>query len=341
MIYLIPESDIYVAGFSKKHITLEPSKISFLSGLAFAFSVTIDDSNRNIHSLCESQSCPAFSNLLISDSDEKKKRQHGSSDNILAMHPINPITEFNSVTNISTYSSEAEYNDNIHEHQLKLLRLPPTQTIINQTYENVFLSSFSGMQDFHFPAIQLPVQQHTPSDLNIGMIKQMNHYINGSNSKLFIGNYLHQKVILKILKEDITYDEETAILEFDTEYAILNRISHQHIVKVLGAGCVPRRFIILEYLDGGSLSVVMRNLRRDYEGKHASNGTNHPSQSHCRFAPNLTLVLSWAKQLADAVVYLHHEFHPAAVIIHRDLKPGVCICIDSTSGALYYVCMYV
>jgi hypothetical protein len=42
--------------------------------------------------------------------------------------------------------------------------------------------------------------------------------------------------------------DPVAVHEFDVEHGILVRVSHPHIIKIMGAGRIPRRFVVLEYL---------------------------------------------------------------------------------------------
>lgn len=109
----------------------------------------------------------------------------------------------------------------------------------------------------------------------------------------------------------------------DVEHGLLSRISHPNIIQLLGAGRVPRRFIVLEYLDGGSLSTVL-----------SKNKNTQPGFTHRFFRrPTFTysLLLSKARDIASALHYLHFKCHLGATIIHRDIKPDN---IGFTSGGL-------
>lgn len=48
-----------------------------------------------------------------------------------------------------------------------------------------------------------------------------------------------------------------AVHEFDVEHGILARINHPQIIRLIGAGRTPRRFIVLEHLHGGTLTNVL------------------------------------------------------------------------------------
>ena len=45
------------------------------------------------------------------------------------------------------------------------------------------------------------------------------------------------------------------------EEHILTHMRHPNIVRLLGSGKSPRRFIVLEYLKGGTLAAVMNKFK--------------------------------------------------------------------------------
>lgn len=133
-------------------------------------------------------------------------------------------------------------------------------------------------------------------------------FASGSNSELFKGELFNRPIVVKMVSEAESVDE-LALLEFDTELELLQRCSHPNILGLLGAGDVPRRFLVLEYLSGGTLSE--RLLQHSSVTERTLN----------RVRPNLYETLKIGIQLADALDYLHYRFHPQACIIHRDVKP--------------------
>ena len=60
-------------------------------------------------------------------------------------------------------------------------------------------------------------------------------------------------VIIKMIRAD-RVGSAVAVAEFDTEEALLSNMSHPHIVTLLGSGRYPRKFLVLELLEGGTLS---------------------------------------------------------------------------------------
>lgn len=69
-------------------------------------------------------------------------------------------------------------------------------------------------------------------------------------------------------------------------------------------GQIP--FLVLERLDGGTLTYLL----------------NKPPNPYSKDNPfKILTALEIMKSLANAMKFLHTEFHPDAVLIHRDIKP--------------------
>ncbi|KAI5060070.1 hypothetical protein GOP47_0024490 [Adiantum capillus-veneris] len=107
--------------------------------------------------------------------------------------------------------------------------------------------------------------------------------------------YNGEEVAIKKFKDHITCSRE-ALLH---EVRILNKLRHKNLVKVLG--CVLNlevRALVLEYMPSGSLEHYSSLQRL-----------------------NWAMVLKVALGIANALVYLHHEYD-VMPIIHGDVKPG-------------------
>ena len=90
---------------------------------------------------------------------------------------------------------------------------------------------------------------------------------------------------------------------------MLSRVSHPNIIKVIGSGESPRKFIVLEYLSGGTL----KRLLEEKPGKSLLSmfsNTGIPLKD----------VLEYAKSLASALDHLHREVCIGATVIHRGLS---------------------
>jgi len=101
---------------------------------------------------------------------------------------------------------------------------------------------------------------------------------------------------------------ETAIYEMETEYDILSKLQHPNIVQLHGRGLmsdgVP--FLVMELLDGGTLS-------------HALGYKSSFQKINITFT--YSQILTYAKDLANALNYIHERAIPKCMCIHRDLKP--------------------
>lgn len=131
-------------------------------------------------------------------------------------------------------------------------------------------------------------------------------------------------------------DDILAIHEFDIEGELLSRLEHPNIIRVLGAGTLPRPFLILERLRDLSKLLDLDKIVTPRKGIF--------SRGPFSFLEMLQL----AKDLAEALNYTQELVHPDAMIIHRDLKPenlgltadrklklfdfGLCRCVKKRSS---------
>jgi len=135
----------------------------------------------------------------------------------------------------------------------------------------------------------------------------------GSNSNVFTAIYKGKKVAVKMLKEKIK-NPITAEQEIVFEAGILARLNHPNIVKLFGAGEDKRKFILIEYLEGGTLSKLLKRKM-----KNPSIEVTQKNAKKCFMSNAIPLarIISIAKSIVQALKYLHHDFSNKAVIIHR------------------------
>lgn len=146
------------------------------------------------------------------------------------------------------------------------------------------------------------------SHLTVEDFTHTQHFTDGTHSNIFKARMVNKPVILKVMKDNIQVNE-VAYEEFIRETIITSCIRHKNIVQSFGCGEVPsiltsimRPLIALEVLDGGSLAARIEKSRN---GQHFSYVSK----------------LLAAKELAEALHYLHEQVHRNCILIHRDLKP--------------------
>jgi len=127
----------------------------------------------------------------------------------------------------------------------------------------------------------------------------------GSNSLVYTAEKYKETIVIKMLKQNV-HNYEVAEQEMNLEMQILMKLEHPNIVSIKGAGTLPRKFIEVDYLEGGTLDDVICKNRLS---------TDPESEGHIKSS------LTIARELASALKYLHNDVHPQATVIHRDLKP--------------------
>merc|ERR1712000_392609 len=165
---------------------------------------------------------------------------------------------------------------------------------------------------YSFPVARIPAVEVIPDDLTFDNFQDLRHLADGSNSNVYTARFQGQQVIVKIISERARTNR-TAVHEFDVEHGMGARMNHPNVVRLLGAGRQPRRFIVLEYLDGGSLSEVL-HINEKKKG-----GIAHKLFKKNTFT--FSALLSMGRDMADAFHYLHNSVHKDATVIHRDIKP--------------------
>eukprot|EP00536_Pseudo-nitzschia_multiseries_P018816 jgi/Psemu1/230355/e_gw1.3162.5.1 len=150
-------------------------------------------------------------------------------------------------------------------------------------------------------------------DLQWKQLSNVDYLTDGGNSWIHTAVYDGKPVVIKTLRPECQ-DEVQAINEIEAEVAVHSRLNHPNVVSFLGAGWTSKkvRFIVLERLDGGTLTQMLgydtriRDRRRRFWRKNQ--------------LPYLT-VLRCARALACALQYCHEQAVPGTMVLHRDLKP--------------------
>jgi serine/threonine protein kinase len=96
--------------------------------------------------------------------------------------------------------------------------------------------------------------------------------------------------------------------------AVHSRLNHPNIVSLLGAGTTSKgvRFVVLERLDGGTLTQML-----GYETRIRDRRRRFWRKKHFSYLD----VLRCARSVSDAMAYCHGRAIPDCMVLHRDLKP--------------------
>lgn len=112
------------------------------------------------------------------------------------------------------------------------------------------------------------------------------------------------KEILPTLADSALSEEELGQMseQFRTEASILSRLDHPNLPKVSDYFAVgAREYLVMDYVAGRDLHEIVR--------EQAKQGALLSEQE----------VLGWARQMLDALEYLHDQTPP---VVHRDIKPA-------------------
>lgn len=161
-----------------------------------------------------------------------------------------------------------------------------------------------------------PVLRSFSNNLSLNNdFEDLSYIATGSNSYVYTARLKSlknkDKVVIKMLREDVINDP-IANDEFDKESSILRCLDHPNVVKVLGSGNEPYKFIVLEYLSFGSLEAAQANAKKSL-GFFQKRLFNQPVFL-------FEDIIKRANEIASAMNYLHNQVHPNIIIVHRDLK---------------------
>ena len=116
-----------------------------------------------------------------------------------------------------------------------------------------------------------------------------------------------KEVALKLLQASWAEHKEV-INRFEREAHIMNKLRHPYIVNYRTQGEYKKRpYIVMDYLEGGSLSDLLKEV------------------AHINLKGTARLL----GQIASALDYAHHKG-----VVHRDLKPGNILMFDEKHAAL-------
>lgn len=176
-------------------------------------------------------------------------------------------------------------------------------------------------------------------DLNLDFeeLNDVRYLTNGGMCSIYTAEWRGRRVVVKMPRDDCA-QPEVARKDLETEIDILTRLQHPNIVEMLGAGHVcpldidadgqeagefrdldqeSKRFVLLEYLIGGTLTEQMCLRNPPPEGMMGS--VVRRWQQNWQFPTKKAL--DSAVQLSAALSYLHSRAVEGSFVVHRDLKP--------------------
>lgn len=253
---------------------------------------SMDGSRTGLESIYTSQNYFQAVSPAVQDEDIRVELKEGNANDIggslkasqdMIRRYSGPTTaDLSTVSSLSTAPVSIDINDpseiEFDGFRVKLTSLPQTKGMIPAP-ENVSWDSFEFIE----------------------------HRIDSSSCHIYTAFWQDMPVIIKLIKAD-RVTSAMAVAEFEMEATILSRVQHPNIVRLLGSGVSPRRFLILELLDGGSLSHAL-GIRPDANKRYIKR----------KFTYKQTLQM--ARSIASALDYLHNRWNGHIHIIHRDLKP--------------------
>jgi Protein tyrosine and serine/threonine kinase len=188
-----------------------------------------------------------------------------------------------------------------------LLNSPNFNRSKNDLFQDYLPPTWDPQSKFCFPVANVPVVRLVPDNMEMFHFTDVQHIADGSNAHVFFAQLNREQVVIKMIREEVQTDP-VAVHEFDVEHGILVRISHPNIIKIMGAGRNPRRFVVLEFLGGGTLGTILcSNLIKP----GLSDRLFHRSTF------GFYNLLSKARDLALALDYMHRKIVAGATIIHR------------------------
>lgn len=262
---------------------------------------------------------PALSIIIASESkDDDNTTENASFDHVekddelqLRMHGSprhDSMTRLPSTPTLGTKKSKKLQRNGSFVGRIKSFLASPRH--FNNPPKHI--PTWEPAYEFSFPIIQLPVLDPIPpGDLRFASFTEVRHLTDGSNADIYLARWRGDQVIIKMIKEE-KQDCSVAIREFNQEHGILARISHHNIIKVLGSGTDPRRFIVLEYLECGTLKNLLQKNQTARLPRTLFGNTSSFTYME---------LLNHAVEIAEAFDYIHRRCHYDAIILHRDLKP--------------------
>lgn len=295
-------SNISVIFFSVRRATMRPEAIEFLVHMSLAAAVAgVNTFNDDDGSIGDDPSATPMDALFEYGSSAPDTMQTMSSRQISESYvPLPSSTGHGRPMSAGLPSSEHPAATCLHlspDHKHKGIETSRGIRPVPADGRSIFESSVTGAN------LNL-----TWSDL-----RNIEYLTDGGNNWIHTAVMNKTPIVIKQLKPEVQ-DVAIAMNEIEGELAIHRLLNHKNIVSLFGAGFTSNksRFIVMERLDGGTLTQVLgydtriRDRRRRFWKKN--------KLSYIK-------VLDCAKQIAEAIDYCHRSAVEGSMVLHRDLKP--------------------
>eukprot|EP01034_Spumella_vulgaris_P036502 gene36502-45015_t len=256
MAYLLKKTDeeggageVYIVGYSFDKVVCKPSFLKFLSGLGYAIYVAAYDIDENVND----ENVEAVSSHISKYAPDKDYGYHYNDSThskysiSSSEHSMGEPAELFQTSNFIKVNAEHHNKDHI-------------KTTAEASLHNPNLSNAASLSSLLPPFIYnynlIPVKLQLQLNLCIDDFQNVAHIADGSNANIFTANFKGSFIVIKMIK-DACQDDEVAINELDMEIGLLSRMEHPNIIRVIGGGSTPRKFIVMEHLGGGSLHSVL------------------------------------------------------------------------------------
>lgn len=156
------------------------------------------------------------------------------------------------------------------------------------------------------PATLQPTLTPEELQLDIPSIRFEGLIGRGGMGVVYRGNEIAtgREVAVKVLPEQLRGREADFISRFEQEVAVMERLNHPNIVRLIqhGSSRFGFPYFVMEYVDGGDVAQLLGRERR----------------------VDFARAVGIAIQVCDALLYAHDNG-----VIHRDIKPGNILLTES------------
>ena len=167
------------------------------------------------------------------------------------------------------------------------------------------------LRDFDFSIESISDRVSATFGVTDGEFSEVKYLCTGSNAVVYTGIRKNKLLAIKMLRPKIK-NKNVAVQEMNLECQILCKVDHPNIVRIFGAGEEPRKFIMMEHLEGGTLEDLLKpDKNQTYRTQTIDSS---PAISN---GISFQAALNIAIDLAASLQYLHDQVHPSAMIIHR------------------------